>query len=341
MQTHLIEISEYALLHFFKNEAFPHVHKKETWEKNDHIVFLVEKKLAALATVMSDPFTSCELHFIHIINEEERETLSHSLREALINEWGKDIEENIKNQKRLSSVTSQLFMTAFDEFRNDFQYYFNEIDYLLRDMSEQELKKAKVVQEENVLTKMTEKVQLPENTSIHAKTQFMLREMGKIVGCDTWMASNDQNRNYKGDRLGDDCSDDLPPFDIPLDAKKGIALIDTIWFQKDFPVCAFEAEITSSVYSGILRMADLMTVMPSSKLKLYIVAPLERKDKVLKELARPLFQRIGLTDVCKYVSLEALELLFQKIKGLDGFVSPDVLDAIAISPLLECEEYYV
>jgi hypothetical protein len=341
MKTRLIEISEYALLTFFKNERFPHANKNQDWQKNDHIVFLVDKKLAALAAVMSDPFTTCELHFIHIVNEEERVPITGLLRDTLINEWGKNIQEHITVQKAFSPATSQLFIQIFDEFRNDFQYYFNEIDYLLRDMSEQELKKAKANQEENVLKKLTDKIEIPENTSIHAKTQFMLREIGKIVGCDTWMASNDQNRNYKGDRLGDDCLDDLPPFDIPLEAKKGIALIDTIWFQKDFPVCAFEAEITSSVYSGILRMADLMTVMPSSKLKLYIIAPLERKDKVLKELARPLFQRIGLTDVCKYVSLESLELLFQKIKGLDGFVSSDVLDAIAISPLLECEEYYV
>jgi len=48
-------------------------------------------------------------------------------------------------------------------------------------------------------------------------------------------------------------------------------------------------EHTTSVYSGILRMADLLALQPNMDIKLHLVAPLARREKVFNEIRRPVF----------------------------------------------------
>jgi len=65
-------------------------------------------------------------------------------------------------------------------------------------------------------------------------------------------------------------------------------------------------------------------------IKLYIVAQKEREEKVLKELSRPTFRKIGLNDYCEFISIEDLESLLNKIENLAGHIQPSILDTIAI-----------
>jgi len=50
---------------------------------------------------------------------------------------------------------------------------------------------------------------------------------------------------------------------------------------------AFEVEHTTAIYSGILRMADLLALQPNMDIRLHIVAPEARKQKVFDEIRRP------------------------------------------------------
>lgn len=50
---------------------------------------------------------------------------------------------------------------------------------------------------------------------------------------------------------------------------------------------AFEGEHTTAMYSGILRMADLLTPQPNMDIKLHIVAPVSKRDSVFQEIRRP------------------------------------------------------
>ena len=50
---------------------------------------------------------------------------------------------------------------------------------------------------------------------------------------------------------------------------KTIELIDVLWLQGNAIIAAFEVEHTSSIYSGILRMSDLVSMQPNIKLNLY------------------------------------------------------------------------
>ena len=89
-------------------------------------------------------------------------------------------------------------------------------------------------------------------------------------------------------------------------------------------------ETTTSVYSGLLRMSDLLALVPLLRVKLYIVAPKERQNKVLAELARPTFQKIGISELCRFIPAEDLESLLEKLVNLEGHVQPSIVDTIAV-----------
>jgi hypothetical protein len=52
-----------------------------------------------------------------------------------------------------------------------------------------------------------------------------------------------------------------------------------LWLQGNAIQAAFEIESTTSIFSGLLRMADLIAMHPNLKIPLYIVAPAERRSK--------------------------------------------------------------
>lgn len=114
-------------------------------------------------------------------------------------------------------------------------------------------------------------------------------------------------------------------------------IIDIIWVKKNAPAYAFEVESTTSVYSGLLRMSDLLESAPSININLYIVAPKEREGKVIEELTRPTFKRIGLNDYCKFISIEVLEDLVKKVHDLRGHVQPSIIDRYAVEAGIEGE----
>lgn len=327
-----VDVSEYILLYSFKKESFSYINKNENWDIDDFILYIIDKKIAALAKVISKKEDAFDIHFIHIIEPSERPTISGKFRDELILSFGIEFELSLFNQSCVVDEKASFFIDFFDDFHNSLHYYFTEIDYLFEEEEKLELKKQHLNKENKKFSKLTESISIPKESSTHTKLQHYLKEIGRITGCDTWMASNDQNREYNGDKLGDDTLEHFPSFQIDDEVKKRISLIDTIWFKNQLPVCAFEVETTTTVYSGILRMGDLVSVMPSINMKLYIVAPNERKEKVLREMNRPVFKRIGLTDYCKFLPLESLEILLEKIKGLDGYILPEVLEAIAITP---------
>lgn len=70
--------------------------------------------------------------------------------------------------------------------------------------------------------------------------------------------------------------------DLPLRfdeaTNKTIELIDVLWLQGNAIVAAFEIENTTSIYSGLLRMSDLIAMQPNLNIPLFLVAPDDRRD---------------------------------------------------------------
>lgn len=76
-----------------------------------------------------------------------------------------------------------------------------------------------------------------------------------------------------------------------------------LWLKGNAVVAAFEIESTTSIYSGLLRMADLIAMQPNLNIPLYLVAPDERRQKVFAEVNRPTFSRLSppLVELCRFV----------------------------------------
>jgi hypothetical protein len=147
-----------------------------------------------------------------------------------------------------------------------------------------------------------------EDTAIsHAQVQWLLAKIGKRLGCNIWIAANDHNKEWKGDRLGDLSIKKFHIIGIDPAPQAVIRLIDVLWLKgANQVVAAFEIEHTTSIYSGLLRMSDLVTSLPMLAIPLYIVAPEARLPQVRKELSRPTFQYLELHQRCGFFSNEQL-----------------------------------
>lgn len=93
---------------------------------------------------------------------------------------------------------------------------------------------------------------------------------------------------------------------------KTIEQIRALWLKGRAIRRAFEVEHSASVYSGILRMADLLALQPNSDIRLHIVAPIARREKVFQEFRRPVFSLLDrgpLSDRCTYLSYDSVREL--------------------------------
>jgi hypothetical protein len=172
------------------------------------------------------------------------------------------------------------------------------------------------------------------STSRHTEIQYSLLLLGSEMGLDVWAARNDRGRLWKGTPLSD-----LPRMlsEVPTQfneaTNRTIELIDVLWLRGNSIVAAFEVECTTSIYSGLLRMSDLLALQPNLDIKLYLVAPDERRDKVGQEIRRPTFslRERPLPEICGFLSFSTFTEKVEGIRrlGLASSLRPDFLEAAA------------
>jgi hypothetical protein len=351
----LTKIDEYQFLTCLKHGLWGSKSARfKTWQKGDQLAIVVERGLAALAQVAGLAFESREkvwdnglfphripLKFTHVLRLQDRPPILGEVRDALTQQWGPRYGWAILNQQVLESPNADTVARAITSRPNGL----TEFQQSLADR----LEEARVKREQGAhrrtrsdhppRTALAPKQLRPEegpdeskrDASAHTKAQSQLVTLGRITGCSVWIASNDQGRSYGGRALADDCLKKLPGMGLSDEATKRISLIDVIWVSQNAPVCAFEIETSTSIYSGLLRMSDLLSVVPALNIQIYIVAPRDRQNKVLAELSRPTFRKIGLSDYCRYISSEDLTELIAKVKGFGGHIQPSILDTIAVA----------
>ncbi len=130
----------------------------------------------------------------------------------------------------------------------------------------------------------------------HTEVQGWLRDLGRALGYDVWIAANDRSREYAGGRLCDGCLEALPGGLDEVAGADAVRLIDILWLERGSAevAAAFEVEHSTSIYSGIVRLLDLAWSSPSGPTRnLFLVAPDEREAEVRAQVRRPAFRRIG------------------------------------------------
>jgi hypothetical protein len=171
-------------------------------------------------------------------------------------------------------------------------------------------------------------------TTRHTEIQWHLLTLGAELGLDVWVARNDRNRTWGGKTLGEvpHLVDELPT-QFNEATQRTIELIDVLWLKGNSIVSAFEVECTTSVYSGLLRMSDLLALAPNLQIKLFLVAPDDRRAKVEQEILRPTFSLRDrpLAKLCGFLAFSKLVEQVEGIRklGLASSLRPAFLDSVA------------
>ena len=144
---------------------------------------------------------------------------------------------------------------------------------------------------------------------VHSEIQAALVDLGTKMDCNIWIPRSDRIAVAKA-------SPDMPtagllatlPQIFGGHAEDTVRNIDVIWFKGPLGVAAFEVENTTATYSGLLRMADLLSLVPNIAFPLYIVADKSRRGDVRREILRPAFQnsRVPLERACAFLSYRAI-----------------------------------
>lgn len=140
--------------------------------------------------------------------------------------------------------------------------------------------------------------------------QAMLAKIGTSMGFSIWLPKADRGRVLKAWKPEPGELVDHLPLGYDSMTMKTIEQIDVIWLKKRSIARAFEVEHTTSVYSGLLRMADLVALQPNINIKLHIVAPVTKRDKVIQEIQRPVFSLLDacpLSEMCTYLSYDSIK----------------------------------
>lgn len=180
--------------------------------------------------------------------------------------------------------------------------------------------------------------EIAKDATAHTEIQELLLRLGSDMGLDIWAARNDRGKEVKGKRFAD-----MPRMkkELPLQfdeaTNRTIELIDVLWLKGNAIVAAFEIESTTSVYSGLLRMSDLIAMQPNLNIPLYLVAPEDRRDKVIMEINRPTFSRLSppMNAICKFIPFTRLRHEVSYLGSRVRHLKPDFLDELAESCHIE------
>ena len=168
----------------------------------------------------------------------------------------------------------------------------------------------------------------------HTEIQYNLLRLGSDMGFDLWVARNDRSKTWQSQALGN-----LPHMVTELPTQfnevtnKTVELIDVLWLKGNSIIAAFEVESTTAIYSGLLRMSDLLALQPNLEINLFLVAPDERRDKVEQEILRPTFalRDKPLSKVCGFIGFNTLLTKLEGIRklGLETSLKPEFLQKMA------------
>jgi hypothetical protein len=141
------------------------------------------------------------------------------------------------------------------------------------------------------------------------KAQATLAGIGEKLGMKIWLPKNDRSNILDIWKPKENSLLDELPLVFDELTLKTIKNIDVLWIRGRSIIRAFEVEDKTSIYSGILRMADLLALQPMLDIKIHIVAPVDRRDEVFRQISRPVFsvmEKGPLAELCSYISYDSV-----------------------------------
>lgn len=148
----------------------------------------------------------------------------------------------------------------------------------------------------------------------HVRMQWALIQLGRAEGCSVWVPRNDRNLAFQRQSFAGSTLDRLPNFGFDENTRRIVHNIDVLWLNKNVIRKAFEIESTTAIYSGLLRLNDLVLSQPNNRIDLYVVSSRARRERVYQQLIRPSFQ--SLLPRCQFVGFDFVEEQLKRLEAL-------------------------
>lgn len=163
---------------------------------------------------------------------------------------------------------------------------------------------------------------LKKEISDHVRMQWTLARLGLKAGERVWVPAGDQSKlrqAYQFDEFD-------PQFAAGIDLPHSyIENIDVIWKQEFRIGAAYEIENSTSIYSGLLRFADLNIVAPNTLYPMFVVAPRNRKNRLREQLRRPTFKQLELDRKVLFLPYETIDEIDTFFEGSAKGLSVDLI----------------
>ncbi len=316
--------------------------KLSHWVPGDVMIVYVDRKLAALFTVTGKQFydetprwpNDIYPYRVHaqlekVIHPDDRYSISNlDTREVLFRHhttaYGVVLVLGVKS---LDNEPAQLLLRHIEQAP---AWEGFDASQMLEMLREQQAAEHSAIVEE-VVQARPEAHEHELETSPHTQMQYYLAKLGQSLGFQIWIPKADQGRTYNNVALGDLSLPDLPPLPFNTYVLQIIRNIDVIWLLNDSPLHLFEVEHTTSIYSGLLRMADLITLIPMLDIQTYICASAQRRNKVFAEVARPTFNRdpLCLIERCRFIPFEHLSEFMEAQSEILPHLRTSILDELS------------
>ena len=156
----------------------------------------------------------------------------------------------------------------------------------------------------------------PQEARESHEIQGLIAQIGQQMGFRIWLPKADRESVFSA---SSSVSSELIIESLPMNYNdatiRTIEQIDVLWLRGRSIARAFEIEHTTAIYSGLLRMADLIALQPDINIPLHIVAPAERQSLVLDQIKRPvfsLFETGPLSDRCSLLTYSDIREIASK-----------------------------
>jgi hypothetical protein len=190
-----------------------------------------------------------------------------------------------------------------------------------------------VPEDEEKVTDIEETSSVDSEKRESIKVQAMLGEIGEKLSMKIWLPRNNRAKILELWQPKENSLLEELPLVFDETTLKTIKNIDVLWIRRRSIIRAFEIEDKTRIYSGILRMADLLALQPMLDIKIHIVAPLRRREEVFEQITRPVFavmEKGPLSEYCSYVSYDSVYEL-SKEKRLE-YMTDTIVDEYSEYP---------
>lgn len=167
----------------------------------------------------------------------------------------------------------------------------------------------------------------------HSLMQIALVEIGIGLGCQAYVAANDQHIVYRGAPLAQlpgvvHRLDDVPEMGYSGESVDAAKLIDCIWLKKRQIPAIFEVEHSTGVNSGLLRMQKFSDSFLDIRTRYVIVAPDETRDEVMRKASAAQFAGLN-PQFLPYSTVLSMYAIVQRWNRLRDVAGPrlELLDA--------------